>query len=107
MGANTAEFFSWDIDYFFIDTNINACGICDNCINEKVIYISTEEFNAIQLQILRLTQGAPVPVDEILSALKGTKKEKIWKVVDYLQAEKKIQSDKQGNITLIWWWGGL
>ena len=92
---------SQHIAFYFTDTNINACGICDNCINEKVIYISTEEFNAIQLQILRLTKGAPVPVDEILSALKGTKKEKIWKVVDYLQAEKKIQSDKQGNITLI------
>ncbi|MEP7256710.1 MAG: ATP-dependent DNA helicase RecQ [Ferruginibacter sp.] len=92
---------SQHIAFYFTDTNINACGICDNCINEKVIYISTEEFNAIQLQILRLTKEVAVPVNEILKALKGTKKEKIWKVVNYLQAEKKIHSDKEGNITHI------
>jgi ATP-dependent DNA helicase RecQ len=92
---------SQHIANYFTDLKVNACGICDNCINEKVIYISTEEFNSITHQVLGLTKKAPVSVLEILGALKGIKKEKIWKVVDYLQAEKKIQADKEGNITII------
>ena len=83
---------------YFTDTGINACGICDNCINEKVIYISTEEFNFISHRILELTKHALVSIEVILNNLRGTKKEKIWKVLDYLQAEKIIQTDKDGNI---------
>ncbi len=86
---------------YFTDTEINACGICDNCINEKVTYISTEEFNSISNQIFGLTKQTPVSVETILIILKGIKKEKIWKVINYLQAEKKIQTDKEGNITIV------
>ena len=92
---------SQHIAFHFTGTNINACGICDNCINEKVIYISTEEFSSISTQILDLTKQTPVSVEAILFSLKRIKREKIWKVIDYLQAEKKIQADKKGNITII------
>ena len=86
---------------YFSEVKINACAICDNCINEKVIYISTEEFNSISLQITELTKLSPVTMDEILVRLKGIKKEKIWRVVNYLQAEKKIHADREGNLTII------
>ena len=83
---------------YFSEVKINACAICDNCINEKVIYISTEEFNYISNQITELTKLTPVSIDEMLIRLKGIKKEKIWRVVNYLQAENKIKTDKDGNI---------
>ncbi len=86
---------------YFTDTNINNCGICDNCINEQVIYISTEEFNSISTQILELTKQTPVSIENILASLKRIKKEKVWKVIDYLQAEKKILADKEGNISIV------
>ena len=86
---------------YFSEVKINACAICDNCINEKVIYISTEEFNNISLQITELTKLSPVTMNEILVSLKGIKKEKIWRVVNYLQAEKKILADREGNLTII------
>ncbi len=92
---------SQHIACYFTDVTVNACGICDNCINEKASYISTEEFNKIADQILLLTKEAPVSAKDILGTLKGIKKEKIWKVVDYLQAEKKILADKEGNLTII------
>ena len=85
---------SQHIANYFTDLHIPACGICDHCINEKTIYISTEEFNAIVDRILGMLKEAPISVQGILDTLKGIKKEKVWKVVNYLQAENKILADK-------------
>ena len=81
---------------YFTDVKINACGICDNCINEKVIYISTEEFNSISNQIMNITKNEVMSAEEILISLKGINKVKIWKVLEYLQAEEKILLNKEG-----------
>jgi ATP-dependent DNA helicase RecQ len=83
---------------YFTDVKINACGICDNCINEKVIYISTEEFKTISNQIIDLSKNTTVTVEHILAGLKGTKKEKIWQVINYLLAEEKIKTNKEGEL---------
>lgn len=79
---------------------IKPCGICDHCINEKLIHISTEEFNSINNRVLEIIKEGALPVDEILVNLKGIKKEKIWKVIEYLLAEDKILADQDGNIAL-------
>ncbi len=84
---------------YFNAVAIIACGICDNCIKEKAIYISIAEFEKISGQILQLVNDTPLPVKEILERIKGIKKEKLWKVIDYLQAEKKIFVNKQGEIS--------
>ncbi len=84
---------------YFNDVKINACGICDNCINEKVIYISTEEFNRIMTEITRLTKETAMPVEQILLAMKAIKKEKLWRVIDFLQAEGKLKTDNEGKLT--------
>lgn len=90
---------SQHIANYFTDVKINACAICDNCINEKIIYISVEEFNHISDQIREQSKLKQVSVDQILVSLKGVKKEKIWRVVNYLQAEQKIKTDKEGYIS--------
>jgi hypothetical protein len=41
-----------------------------------------------------------MPLSFVQNALKQIKKEKLIQVVNYLQAENKIQVDKEGNITL-------
>lgn len=92
---------SQHIALYFAAAKINACGICDNCINEKALHISTEEFTAIADQILRLITGHSIQVNNILASLGGIKKEKVWKVMNYLQAERKLQADKEGYITAI------
>ena len=90
---------SQHIANYFTDVKINTCGICDNCINEKVIYTSTEEFTDISNRIRDLTKDISISVDRILASCKGIKKEKIWSVINYLLAENEIQSDKDGNIS--------
>ncbi len=93
----TAGCRSQHIAAYFNDVKINACGICDNCINEKVIYISTEEFNSIMNEIIRITKEKTVSIDEVLLALKAVKKEKTWRVIDYLQAEGKLKMYNDGK----------
>ena len=89
---------SQHIANYFTDVKINACGICDNCINEKIIYISTEEFTDISNRIMDLTKNTSMSVDNIFAVCKGIKKEKVWSVINYLMAENEIQTDKDGNI---------
>ena len=90
---------SQHIANYFTDIKISACSICDNCINKKIIYISIEEFKSITEQIRILIKEKGLSVENILIILKDIKKEKIWRVIDYLQAENKIQSDEDGKIT--------
>ena len=83
---------------YFSPVKISACGICDNCINEKVLSISTEEFNVITSQIINCTKDKYVSVEEILTTMRSIKKEKVWKVINYLLAEEKIKTDKDGRL---------
>lgn len=85
---------------YFTDVKISACSICDHCINEKVIYISTDEFNSLTDQITRQLKAVALSAEDILINLKGIKKEKIWRVINYLLAENKIESDADGKIRL-------
>jgi ATP-dependent DNA helicase RecQ len=91
---------STHIAQYFTDGKVNACGICDNCLNEKALHISTEEFRKIAGQVLDIAKQTTT-TEDILAKLKGTKKEKVWKVIDYLQAENKIRADKEGKLTVL------
>ncbi len=86
---------------YFTPVKINACGICDNCINEKALHISTEEFNTITTQIMNCTRDQPRSVEEILLHFKTIKKAKTWKVINYLLAEEKIKTDKDGKLSFL------
>lgn len=83
---------------YFTPVKINACGICDNCINEKALNISTEEFNQITAHIINCTKDQYLLVEDILINMKGIKKEKVWKVINYLMAEEKLKTDKEGKL---------
>lgn len=85
--------------YFNASTN-KPCGCCDNCINEKGLVISKEEFESIATGIFQLVKSTALPVKEIQNQLKGIKKEKLWKVINYLQAENKLSVTKEGYLFL-------
>ncbi len=88
------------ISAYFNASTANDCGICDNCINQKSVTVSKEEFEIISSEIFQLIKATALPVKEIQTHLKGVKKEKLWKVINYLQAENKISVTKEGDIFL-------
>ncbi|MGG9961738.1 RecQ family ATP-dependent DNA helicase [Ferruginibacter sp. SUN106] len=83
---------------YFNAATTKSCGICDNCINEKALTISKEEFEQIATSVLQLIKDTPLPVKDIQQHLKNVKKEKLWKVINYLLAENKIASNKAGDV---------
>lgn len=98
--GNTTDCRSKLIAAYFNDHAVKKCGVCDNCINQKALLITKEEFEEIASYVSGFISQGAKPVKELLAQGKKYKKEKIWKVIDFLQAEKKLQVDKDGNIRI-------
>jgi len=96
---NTTTCRSQMIATYFNDLDVKACGICDNCINKKSLVISKEEFEDIANYIFDFVDKKNTGIKDLLNSRKSFKKEKMWKVIDYLQAEKKLIVNKEGIIT--------
>ncbi len=84
---------------YFGDSTIKPCGICDNCLRQKKNSISKEEFKIIEQRIAQNLSSKPVEIKELLLQLRDIKKEKLWRVIEFLQAEKKLTVTKEGFIS--------
>lgn len=96
--TNTTLCRSKIIAKYFNDLNLKACGICDNCIHQKSVAVSREEFEVIANYIYGFIDKKSGDIKALMSDSKHLKKEKLWKVLEYLQAEKKLMLDKDGNM---------
>lgn len=88
------------IGTYFGDAAMKQCGICDTCLDHHNPDLSSEEFEKIHQQILALIKPKPFQSRDLLNHLPGIKKEKAWRVIQFLQAENKIEVDKDGMIRL-------
>jgi ATP-dependent DNA helicase RecQ len=87
------------IGNYFNDLKIIPCGICDNCINEKQLKITRTEFENIIDIIDKVLLKNALSMDQLLKSFAPARKNKVWKVVNYLQAEDKLSITEQGYIT--------
>lgn len=88
------------IGTYFGDDAVRPCGICDNCLRVKAVAMSKEEFDNINHLILNTVKYESLHSRDLLLKLNSIKKEKAWKVIDFLQAENKIDLDKNGWIRM-------
>lgn len=88
------------IGLYFGDEKIRPCGICDNCLRQKSLSLTKEEFDSLHHRILDLVKYESLPAKELLLKLSNIKKEKAWKVIEFLQAENKIEMDATGYVRL-------
>ncbi|MBC7890339.1 MAG: RecQ family ATP-dependent DNA helicase [Ferruginibacter sp.] len=95
---NTVTCRSKIIAGYFNDPGVKACGICDNCIHQKTIQVTPEEFEKITTYILDFVKQNSAGINDLLNNGKKFKKEKLWKVIDYLQSEKKLLVNREGKI---------
>lgn len=86
------------IGAYFGDLQVSPCGICDNCLRQKATVLSKEEFNHLHIRILSLVNESPLSPGELIDRLPGIGKEKAWKVIHFLQAERKIQVNEKGKV---------
>lgn len=83
---------------YFGDTAIEKCGVCDNCLRRKQLIISKEEFENIKNKVLQILSKNKKNSTELIQLMAAFKKEKVFKVLEHLHAEKIIQTDAAGNI---------
>ncbi|HMK27830.1 MAG TPA: ATP-dependent DNA helicase RecQ [Chitinophagaceae bacterium] len=95
-----AECRSRIIGSYFGDNNIRSCGICDNCLRQKAAVLSKEEFETLHHRIINIVKYESLHTRDLLLKLNGVKKEKVWKVIELLQAENEIEMDKTGWVKL-------
>jgi ATP-dependent DNA helicase RecQ len=85
------------IAYYFGDKSVNDCGICDNCLKKKQTLLSAKEYDEIKRQLLVLLQQE-MNIKALLTQLKMFNTQKVWKVINHLQEEGKIETDTFGNL---------
>jgi ATP-dependent DNA helicase RecQ len=88
------------ISIYFGDADAKNCGICDNCLHRKATELSAEEFERISVIISSHLSQKQLTALELIQEIKTIKKEKAWKVIEFLQAEKKIEADSKGVLHL-------
>jgi len=88
------------IGIYFGDEGSKDCGICDNCLRRKATDLSAEEFEKISVIISRQLSQKQLTASELINEIKTIKKEKAWRVIEFLQAEKKIEADSKGLLKL-------
>ena len=71
------------IALYFNDSTVKNCGICDNCINQNELVVSSDEFKTITEKIFEAISKHPLKPTEII-IMTGIKKEKFWKVLQIL-----------------------
>ncbi len=86
------------IGQYFGDNEMQVCGVCDNCLQQKNTVLSQEEFTKISERIFTHLANQETEIDFLLQQMTGIKKEKVWKVLDYLQAEGKVSVNEKGAI---------
>ena len=98
--ANTANCRSVTIANYFNDKNLQPCGICDNCYNNKEVKLNDEIFSKISSQIKEVLKKQPIPSNQAEVLFREFEKENIWKVIHFLQSENIITTDQSGNFIL-------
>ena len=88
------------IGAYFGDTKLHNCNVCDNCLRQKKVEIDEKEFDKISERIHAVLGPQPMPSKELLDRLGSFKKEKAWMVIEFLQAEDKLEVDKAGWVRL-------
>ena len=88
------------IGRYFGDTGISECGTCDNCRKKKSQPISKEEFDQLSHRIINIVKYEVLDTVQLLQRLGEGKKEKAWKVIEFLQAENRIEMDAAGKVRL-------
>lgn len=88
------------ISAYFGDIDAKDCNVCDNCLRKKATELSPEEFEKISGLISLQLSKRQLTASELLQEIRHIKKEKAWKVLEFLQAEQKIEADSKGLLRI-------
>ncbi|MEO6220552.1 MAG: RecQ family zinc-binding domain-containing protein, partial [Ginsengibacter sp.] len=83
---------------YFDDKNVKQCGICDNCLRDKKIIISNEEFEQISNGIKNIIKRGVITSEQMMNELSGHKQNKVKKILNFLLEENLISVNREGML---------
>ncbi|MGV3530125.1 MAG: RecQ family ATP-dependent DNA helicase [Flavisolibacter sp.] len=86
------------IGQYFGDAENQPCGICDNCLQQRKVELSSPEFQSISRAIKEKLRQQHRTADELVNDLLPIAREKTWKVLAYLQSENSVKADLSGKL---------
>ena len=99
--TNTGDCRSQLIAAYFGDTQVPACGICDNCLQKKKKALPKDRFNDIRSRILAIISVQPVTSLQLIEQLKPVAAEQVWLVLEQMQLDNEIEADENNRIRLL------
>ncbi|HVG11660.1 MAG TPA: ATP-dependent DNA helicase RecQ [Flavisolibacter sp.] len=87
------------INEYFGDKTL-PCGRCDVCLATRAGELTTVEFSLISDRIREVLLKKNSSPEELLKSLHGVRKEKAWKVIQFLQGENQLVLDTNGHLVL-------
>jgi ATP-dependent DNA helicase RecQ len=88
------------IGKYFGDGDLQPCGICDNCINNKKKELDNVEFSQLGQMIIDEIKSKPISFAALNEKLKNIPTHKIREVVKFLQSEEEITVNDTGELRL-------
>ncbi len=88
------------ISRYFGDEGAKDCGSCDNCLRRKNGELTNEEFDNLSIYIRQRLSAQPLAGRQLLEGMPLLKKEKAWKVIEFLQKENELTVDDLGRLKL-------
>lgn len=85
---------------YFGEKNTGPCGICDICLKMKASELTTEEFDDLKMQIIKLLTNESLTINQLVSQLKNTEP-KTLKVVRFLLDNGIIHENNQLKLTIV------
>ncbi len=87
---------------YFNDLTAENCGVCDNCINNKIVArpVGSAEFKILHQELTTILEKKSLSLNNILNFFHIYKRHKVKTLIEYLLAEKKIRMDDKGDIEL-------
>jgi ATP-dependent DNA helicase RecQ len=72
--------------------------VCDFCIERNKLELSNLEFETVASQVKELISAKPMPLIDLVNAVKNSKEDKTIKVVQWLVDNEKIVCNKQNEL---------
>lgn len=85
------------IGHYFGDVQAATCGVCDYCLHQKNKNLSSAQFNSIE-RIIRESPDGSIEINELLKASNYMNPTRIWEILNFLQAEAKIEISEEKMI---------
>ncbi|MFW5761059.1 MAG: hypothetical protein ACOCXH_08785, partial [Cyclobacteriaceae bacterium] len=76
------------------------CGICDNCLENKSVQLTTEDFDLVRLEILKILESAASSPEDVKAAISKPYQKIAIDAMRVMLDQEEIGYNEQGRLVL-------